>query len=178
MESVKASSTGTVGTMNLAASNVPPAPSRPPAPGTPIAAPLAPPPVATGAAAAPPTPAASAPPLAIVLDELVGMVGDQVHGALLASVDGFAIARSSGMPNSAAHAAMLAAGMGIAHQLASMGGGTELRQLVVDHDGGLLLLWPIGTARVLALVTTRSVDQAVMRRSVQSRVHWLAGVAS
>ena len=130
--------------------------------------PLAPPPVAIvdGASATP--------PLAIILDEMTSAV-DGVNGALLASVDGFAVARSAGMPNSAAHAAVLAAGMGLAHQLAAMGGGSELRQLVIDHDEGLLLLWPLGSTRVLALLTTRRVDQQSMRQFVQAKADWLAG---
>ena len=132
-------------------------------------APLAPPPSAPLSSAP-----ASTPPLALVLDELVASV-DGVNGALLASVDGFAVARSSEMPNSAAHAAILAAGMGLAHQLAAMGGGTELRQLVIDHDQGLLLLWPLGAQRVLALLTTRRVDQQSLRQFVQAKAHWLAG---
>ena len=143
-----------------------------PAPGS---SPLAPPPVAPTAANRPATtPDAAAPPLALVLDELTASV-EGVHGALLASVDGFAVARSSDMPNSPAHAAVLAAGMGLAHQLAAMGGGSELRQLVIDHDQGLLLLWPLGSARVLALLTSRQVDQQSMRRFVQAKAHWLAG---
>ncbi|NND76210.1 MAG: hypothetical protein HKN44_14510 [Ilumatobacter sp.] len=143
-------------------------------PSRPATTPLAPPPVAAGPAEKSPPAAATAPPLALVLDELVDVV-EGVHGALLGSVDGFAIARSATMPNSAAHAAILAAGMGLAHQLAAMGGGDELRQLVIDHDQGLLLLWPIGTQRVLALLTARRVDQAHLRRFVQSRASWLAG---
>lgn len=138
----------------------------------PANAPLAPPPVAPGAV--PASTSATTPPLAIILDELASAV-EGVNGALLASVDGFAIARSAGMPNSAAHAAILAAGMGLAHQLAAMGGGSELRQLVVDHDEGLLLLWPLGSSRVLALLTTRRVDQQSMRQFVQAKAHWLAG---
>jgi predicted regulator of Ras-like GTPase activity (Roadblock/LC7/MglB family) len=134
----------------------------------PATTPLAPPPVAIvdGASATP--------PLAIILDEMTSAV-DGVNGALLASVDGFAVARSAGMPNSAAHAAVLAAGMGLAHQLAAMGGGSELRQLVIYHDEGLLLLWPLGSTRVLALLTTRRVDQQSMRQFVQAKAYWLAG---
>jgi|TARA_R110002110_G_scaffold197254_1_gene407404 predicted regulator of Ras-like GTPase activity (Roadblock/LC7/MglB family) len=115
-----------------------------------------------------------APSLAIILDELI-LVVDGVNGALLASVDGFAVARSTNMLNSAAHAAVLAAAMGLAHQLAAMGGGIELRQLVIDHDQGLLLLWPLGSQRVLAILTSPKVDQQSLRGFVQSKAHWLAG---
>lgn len=140
-------------------------------PSAPSVSALAPPPVSAGQTGPKPPPA---PPLTLVLDDLVASV-EGVQGALLASVDGFAISRSTSMPNSAAHAALLAAGMGLAHQLAAMGGGDQLRQLVVDHDQGLLLLWPIGTQRVLALLTARRVDQAHLRRFVQAKAHWLAG---
>lgn len=95
----------------------------------------------------------------------------------MASVDGFALAQSETMPNEAAHAAMLAAAMGIANQLVQMGDGQKLRQLVVDHDNGLLLLWPIGETRVLALLTDSNVDQARLRRFVRSRATLLAGVS-
>jgi predicted regulator of Ras-like GTPase activity (Roadblock/LC7/MglB family) len=96
------------------------------------------------------------------------------RGALLASVDGFALARSDTMPNEAAHAAMISAAVGLAHQLVTMGNGTELRQLVVDHDEGLLLLWPVGTDRVLAMLTVSSVDQARLRGFVRARARLLA----
>ena len=136
---------------------------------TPANAPLAPPSFAPQQA-----PTTPVPPLAIVLDELTSVV-DGVNDALLASVDGFAVARSANMADSAAHAAVLAAGMGLAHQLAAMGGGSELRQLVVDHDQGLLFLWPIGGQRVLAILTTRQVDQQSLRSFVRSKAHWLEG---
>ncbi len=168
MDAVKTRNGGGVAEMTQ---RIPMIPVTPAAGGAtpPATAPLAPPPVATGDGAS-----ATAPPLAIILDELTAAV-DGVNGALLASVDGFAVARSAGMPNSAAHAAILAAGMGLAHQLAAMGGGSELRQLVIDHDEGLLLLWPLGSTRVLALLTTRRVDQQSMRQFVQAKAFWLAG---
>jgi predicted regulator of Ras-like GTPase activity (Roadblock/LC7/MglB family) len=107
------------------------------------------------------------------LDELTDVI-DGARGALLASVDGFALARSESMPDEASHAAMLAAAMGLAHQLVVMGGGEQLRQLVIDHDGGLLLLWPIGRFRVLAMLTDARVDQTRLRRYVRSRAALLA----
>lgn len=173
MESVKTTNRGGAVDMNQ---RIPMVPVAPAAGGAtmPASSPLAPPPSRSSSSPTSASPPASTPPLALVLDELTASV-DGVNGALLASVDGFAVARSSTMPNSAAHAAILAAGMGLAHQLAAMGGGTELRQLVIDHDEGLLLLWPLGAKRVLALLTTRRVDQQAMRQFVQAKAHWLAG---
>ncbi len=170
MEAVKTMNRGGAADMNQ---RIPMVPVAPVAGGAdaPRSSPLAPPPSVTPTSAGT---SAATPPLALVLDELIASV-DGVNGALLASVDGFAVARSSMMPNSAAHAAILAAGMGLAHQLAAMGGGSELRQLVIDHDEGLLLLWPLGAKRVLALLTTRRVDQQSMRQFVQAKAHWLAG---
>jgi len=107
------------------------------------------------------------------LDELADVI-EGARGALLASVDGFALARSDSMPDEASHAAMLAAAMGLAHQLVGMGGGEQLRQLVIDHDCGLLLLWPIGKYRVLAMLTDARVDQTRLRRFVRSRAALLA----
>jgi predicted regulator of Ras-like GTPase activity (Roadblock/LC7/MglB family) len=101
-----------------------------------------------------------------------------VDGAILASVDGFGIAHSSTMTDEAAHPAMLAAAVGLAHQLVAMGGGASLRQLVVDHDGGLLLVWPIGAQRVLAVLAASSVQQRVLRTFVQGHAVALAGTAS
>ncbi|MEM9040172.1 MAG: roadblock/LC7 domain-containing protein [Actinomycetota bacterium] len=109
-----------------------------------------------------------------VLDELTAVVTGAA-GAVLASVDGFAIASSSNMEDDAAHAAMLAAATGLARQLMTIGGGNELRQLVVDHDEGLLLLWPIGEYLVLAMVAERTVDQSRLRAFVRSRVALLTG---
>ncbi len=111
-----------------------------------------------------------------VLDEMTEVIVG-ARGALLASVDGFALAQSDTMPNEASHAAMLAAAIGLAHQLVLMGHGTQLRQLVVDHDNGLLLLWPIGDARVLAMLTDSNVDQTRLRRFVRSRASLLAGTS-
>jgi len=104
-----------------------------------------------------------------VLDELVEGV-DEVRGAILASVDGFGLARSTSMADEPSHPAMLAAAAGLAHQLAAMGGGDHLRQLVVDHDAGLMLIWPIGTQRVLAVLTTTRVDQRQLRMFAHERV--------
>ena len=57
---------------------------------------------------------------------------------------------------------------------AGMGGGQQLRQLVIDHDGGLLLVWPIGRFRVLAMLTDSRVDQTQLRRFVRARAELLA----
>jgi predicted regulator of Ras-like GTPase activity (Roadblock/LC7/MglB family) len=95
------------------------------------------------------------------------------RGAVLASVDGFTVAKSATMPDEAAHAAMVSAAVGLAHQLVAMGGGSELRQLVVDHDGGLMLLWPVGADRILAMLTTSSVDQPRLRGFVRARARLL-----
>ncbi len=129
---------------------------------------LAPPPPPPSAAVRPqPTTPTEA------LDELTEVING-ARGALLASVDGFSLAHSESMPDEAAHAAMLAAAMGLANQLAVMGGGEQLRQLVIDHDAGLLLIWPIGKYRVLAMLTDARVDQAHLRRFVRSRAALLA----
>jgi predicted regulator of Ras-like GTPase activity (Roadblock/LC7/MglB family) len=156
--------------------NAPPpasvAPFAPPSVGLLASAPVGQlaPPRAPGAELSVPTTAAEA------LDEMTGVFGG-ARGALLASVDGFALAQSDTMPNEASHAAMLAAAVGLAHQLVVMGGGEQLRQLVVDHDNGSLLLWPIGNARVLAVLADTNVDQVGLRRFVRSRVALLAGTS-
>jgi predicted regulator of Ras-like GTPase activity (Roadblock/LC7/MglB family) len=172
MDTVKASRSWGSDTMSLSRNNAqqPGGPIMAAAGGvTPNTAPLAPPPPVPNQASVAPVP-----PLALILDELIAVV-DGVNGALVASIDGFAVARSTNMPSLPAHAAVLAAGMGLAHQLAVIGGGNELRQLVIDHDQGLLLLWPLGGQRVLAILTSRKIDQRSLRGFVQSKAHWLAG---
>jgi predicted regulator of Ras-like GTPase activity (Roadblock/LC7/MglB family) len=149
----------------------PPTPARV-APAPIIGAGWTPPPVPAPAASAP----APRPDPVILLDALVEQI-DGVRGAILASVDGFAISRSTSMADEPSHPAMLAAAVGLAHQLVEMGKGTQLRQLVVDHDGGLMLVWPIGTERVLAVLTSTTVDQRRLRAVVQSRAQWLSGGA-
>lgn len=114
---------------------------------------------------------------AAILDELVDTV-DGVCAAILASVDGFGVARNRSMSDEASHPAMLAAATGLAHQLVAMGGGTRLRKLVVDHDGGLMLVWPIGQQRVLAVLAESAVEQRRLRAFVESRAEWLAEAAS
>lgn len=144
----------------------------PPATPTPVwnapAPPLAPPTTPSGVyrPSSLPTTAAG------VLDEMTEVVPG-ARGAVLASVDGFAVARSATMPDEAAHAAMISAAVGLAHQLVTMGGGAELRQLVVDHDEGLMLLWPVGADRVLAMLTVSSVDQTRLRGFVRARARIL-----
>ncbi len=130
-------------------------------------APPPPPPPPIGAERPAPATASEA------LDEMTEVIVG-ARGALLASIDGFALAHSESMPDEAAHAAMLAAAIGLAHQLVRMGGGEQLRQLVIDHDGGLLLLWPIGDSRVLAMLTESTVDQTRLRRFVRSRASLLS----
>ena len=96
------------------------------------------------------------------------------RGAVLASIDGFPIAKSHTMPTAPSHPAMLAAAMGLARQLVSMGEGSNLRQLVIDHDGGLMLVWPIGPRRVMAVLADTGVDQRQLRNFVQANVRSLA----
>lgn len=116
---------------------------------------------------------APAPTATAALDQLTSTIVG-ARGAVLASIDGFAIAKSADMPTEPAHAAMLAATIGLARQLVAMGGGNSLRQVVVDHDGGLLLVWPIGTHRVLAVLADSRVDQRALRGLVQNNVGVLA----
>ena len=111
----------------------------------------------------------------LILDELVDTV-DGVRSTILASVDGFGLARSRSMGDEASHPAMLAAAVGLAHQLVAMSGGDRLRQLVVDHDGGLLLVWPIGEQRVLAVLASPTVEQRNARSFVRARHAALSGV--
>ncbi len=125
------------------------------------------PPVPASPVAAPTDPTA-------ILDELVGTV-EGVRSAILASVDGFGVARSSSLPDEAAHPAMLAAAIGLAHQLVVLGGGSRLRQLVVDHDGGLMLVWPLGDQRVLAVLATTNIEQRRVHSFVHARSAWLSG---
>jgi predicted regulator of Ras-like GTPase activity (Roadblock/LC7/MglB family) len=108
-----------------------------------------------------------------VLDGLVGEIG-ATRGCVLATVDGFHVVTSSNMRDDPSHSAMLAAAVGLARQLVTIGGGSVLRQMVVDHDGGLLLVWPIGPDRVLAVMTESSVDQRALRGYVQTHVRLLA----
>jgi predicted regulator of Ras-like GTPase activity (Roadblock/LC7/MglB family) len=129
----------------------------------------------TRTAVLPAEPVATGP--AGVLDELVDGIGE-VRGAILASVDGFGLARSTSMADEPSHPAMLAAAVGLAHQLVAMGGGDHLRQLVVDHDAGLMLIWPIGTQRVLAVLTSTRVDQRQVRMFVHDRLSVLSGATA
>ena len=127
---------------------------------------------------APPTSTEPAPiDPAAMLDQLVANI-DGVRSAVLASVDGFGLARSRSMTDEASHPAMLAAAVGLAHQLVAMGGGTQLRQLVVDHDGGLLLVWPIGDQRVLAVLASPTVEQRSVRSFVRSQLAVFSGADS
>jgi predicted regulator of Ras-like GTPase activity (Roadblock/LC7/MglB family) len=121
----------------------------------------------------------SAPPTdpTAILDTLIATV-DGVRAAILASVDGFGLARSTSMSDEASHPAMLAAAIGLAHQLVVMGGGSTLRQFVVDHDGGLLLVWPLGDQRVLAVLATSTVEQRRVRLYVQAQAQQLIGAAT
>jgi predicted regulator of Ras-like GTPase activity (Roadblock/LC7/MglB family) len=180
MEKVKAVAGG-MG--SLMCSAIPPVPSRPSGP-TPrwtaparssSSPPLAPPNVLPGPTS--PAPGSGAIDAAAILDELVASV-DGVRAAILATADGFGVARDRSTSDEASHPAMLAAAIGLAHQLVAMGGGTRLRQFVVDHDGGLIFVWPIGEQRVLAVLATRAVDQRRVRAFVEGCAKSLAEAAS
>jgi predicted regulator of Ras-like GTPase activity (Roadblock/LC7/MglB family) len=161
MEKVKAVSNGSTAVMHRVA------PPQPPVPPAPVATWTAPTKVPTTPALTNPT---------AVLDQLVAVV-DGVDAAILASVDGFGLARSNSMSDEASHPAMLAAAIGLAHQLVAMGGGNKLRQLVVDHDAGLLLVWPLGEHRVLAVLATTTVEQRLVRAFVHTHAAQLIGFA-
>jgi predicted regulator of Ras-like GTPase activity (Roadblock/LC7/MglB family) len=148
-------------------------PPRPPASRDGWTAPAAPSPL--------PSPKAAEPePIsdpAVALDDLT-MADTEVTGALLGSVDGFTIARSASMIDEPSHAAMLAAAVGIAHPLVGVGGGRTLRRLVLEHDAGLMIVWPLGPDRVLAVFTSSRVDQRSLQAAVQRHARLLAGVVS
>ena len=109
-----------------------------------------------------------------VLDELVEAVPG-VHGLVLASADGFAVATSSGVDDGPAHAAMLAAVTALAEQLVEAGGGRELRQLAADHELGVVLVWPIGNHRSLAVIADTVFDHRRLRMLVDWRSASLLG---
>ena len=183
MEKVKAVADGTRAFMNTGEPPLPSTPSQSSpawtAPAHSASAPLSSRSLPAPAAppAAPPIVPADPTDLTAVLDELVEVV-DGVRSAILASVDGFGLAYSSSMSDEASHPAMLAAAIGLAHQLVAMGGGHQLRQLVVDHDSGLMLVWPIGDQRVLAVLAAATVEQRRVRSFVQARAPQLAGATS
>ena len=114
---------------------------------------------------------------AVALDDLT-VANTEVTGAVLATVDGFTIARSTSMADEPSHAAMLAAAVGIAHPLVGMGGGTSLRRLVIEHDAGLMIVWPIGADRVLAVLASGRVDQRALHAAVQRYGRLLSGALS
>lgn len=111
---------------------------------------------------------------AVALDDLT-VANTEVAGAILATVDGFTIARSSSMADEPSHAAMLAAAVGLAHPLVGMGGGKSLRRVVVEHDAGLMIIWPLGTERVLAVLASGRVDQRALHAAVQRHARLLSG---
>jgi predicted regulator of Ras-like GTPase activity (Roadblock/LC7/MglB family) len=182
MEQVKAVAEAMGSPMCSAIAPVPPTPSGPPprwtAPGLPSSSP---PPAASNPSSPAehpaPSPVARAPDASAILDELVATVAG-VQAAVLASADGFGVARNRSMSDEASHPAMLAAAIGLARQLVVMGGGTRLRQFVVDHDGGLMFVWPIGEQRVLAVLATRTVDQRRVRAFVEGCAELLVRAAS
>ncbi len=183
MEKVKAVADGDRSFMTSVMQQVPAVPSQAPRSWTaPPRSDVPPVPAQPHASASLPIPPAPAEPESApldqraILDELVGTV-DGVKSAILASVDGFGLARSRSMSDEASHPAMLAAAIGLAHQLVAMGGGTQLRQLVLDHDGGLMLVWPIGDQRVLAVLAVATVEQRRVRTFVQARATWLMGAS-
>ena len=110
----------------------------------------------------------------VALDDLT-VANTEVTGAILATVDGFTIARSTSMADEPSHAAMLAAAVGIAHSLVGMGGGKSLRRLVIEHDAGLMIVWPLGAGRVLAVLASGRVDQRGLQAAVQRHGRLLAG---
>lgn len=111
---------------------------------------------------------------AVALDDLT-VANTEVTGAILGTVDGFTIARSTSLADEPSHAAMLAAAVGIAHPLVGMGGGRSLRRIVIEHDAGLMIVWPLGADRVLAVLASGRVDQRSLHAAVQRHARLLSG---
>ncbi|MEM8621334.1 MAG: roadblock/LC7 domain-containing protein [Actinomycetota bacterium] len=116
-----------------------------------------------------PNDAVAAPPvpdMRLVLADVVrGASG--ARNAVLVSGDGFALA-ASGADDPTEHAAMTAAALGLGRQLTASAGGQDLRQLVIDHDGGLIFVWPIGGCRAVCVLADNDVDQRGLRRLVRA----------
>jgi predicted regulator of Ras-like GTPase activity (Roadblock/LC7/MglB family) len=109
----------------------------------------------------------------VILDALLASV-EGARGAVLASNDGFGCARSSSMADEASHAAMLGAAVGLARQLAvHIGGGSNLHEVVIEHDAGGIVVWPVGSGRVLAIITEPGVDLNQVRVAAGARAAWL-----
>ena len=116
-------------------------------------------------------------PAVDALDDVVaGLPG--VRRAVLASADGFTIAASGGDVTDPSMAAMTSAAVGLARQLVVAADGHRLRQLVVDHDRGVLFIWPLGDELVLAVVSAPDVDQRALRRLVRAHRAALIGAPS
>ena len=118
-------------------------------------------------------PTAAPMPLIDVLDELAQQV-EGVRGAILASVDGFGLARSTSMADAVA-SRDARCGCRPSAPTRRDGWREQPAWLVVDHDAGLMLVWPIGTQRVLAVLASTRVDQRQLRSIVQRHATILAG---
>jgi predicted regulator of Ras-like GTPase activity (Roadblock/LC7/MglB family) len=118
-------------------------------------------------------PHVSAEVLSRVLDGLTAVRG--VRSAVLSTTDGFGLAHSASVLDDPGAAAMFAAALAISAQLAAIDDGADVRQLVVDHDNGLMIVRPIGDRRVLAVLADGDLDQRHLRAAVHETMSSLAG---
>ena len=65
--------------------------------------------------------------------------------------------------------------LAIANSLVTIGGGTSLRRVVIEHDAGLMIVWPLGANRVLAVLASDRVDQHSLHAAVQRHARLLSG---
>jgi predicted regulator of Ras-like GTPase activity (Roadblock/LC7/MglB family) len=108
-----------------------------------------------------------------VLESFTAVHG--VRGAMLSSADGFSLAHTQSVGDGPGAAAMFAAALAIAHQLAGLDGATAVRQLVLDHDNGLMVIRPVGDRQVLAVLAAADLDQRRLRAVVHAALPQLVG---
>ena len=109
-----------------------------------------------------------------VLDELGNLRNrlPELTGSVLASADGMVIAHDAHGIEADSLAALAAAHLALARRFAHAVDHGELRESVVECDGGYITSYTAGTEALLTLVTGAApVDAATTRRLARAMVH-------
>ena len=86
-----------------------------------------------------------------------------VRGALLASLDGYAIAHHLPDRDPASTAAIVASSCGLGERLAELTGDGAMKEIIVHSDDGYVVIYRVGDTGVLTILTSPAVNLAMLK---------------
>jgi predicted regulator of Ras-like GTPase activity (Roadblock/LC7/MglB family) len=109
---------------------------------------------------------------------LTALVSSMPHirGALLASLDGYALAHHLTDRDPASTAAIVASSCGLGERLAELTGDGSMKEILVQSEDGYVVIYRVGDAGVLTVLTSAAVNLAMLKLKTRDVIPRLAAL--